>query len=104
MIGRQVADPKLRFFLNCELLPGDEVRVMLESSDDDLISRADIRATICRCNEIDRLGRSTSEDQAVGVSKTDELCDTLSRGVIAVSSLDRQRIRTAMRICIAGLI
>ena len=52
-VSGQIAE--LRAARERELLPRDEVRVMLERRDDDLVARAHVRATPCRRDEIERL-------------------------------------------------
>ena len=43
-VGRERTDRERRAALERELLPGDEVRVVLRARDDDLVARADVRA------------------------------------------------------------
>ena len=68
-----VADAELRADADRELLPGDEVRVMLEPRDDDLVAGAHVRASPRRRDEVERLGRAAREDQSRRVLHADEL-------------------------------
>ena len=51
----QLADPELRSLFQRELLPRDEVRVMLERRDDDLVSGLDVGPSPRRGNDVYRL-------------------------------------------------
>ncbi len=53
VIFGEVADAESRFLLDRELLPGDEVRVMLERGDYDLIAFANVRPAVGARDEVD---------------------------------------------------
>src|SRR4029079_8400558 len=103
-VRRQLADEELRATLDGELLPGDEIGVMLERGDNDLVVASDIRSSPRRCNEVDGLGGAAREDQAIAVGDSEEFRDSVSRALIAIGCCNRQRIRAAMGICVARLV
>jgi hypothetical protein len=104
MIFRQIADAKTCMFLDGELLPGDEIRVMLESRDDDLVALAEIGAPVGRRNEVYPFGCTPRENQAVAIAQSHEFCDTFSSRIVSIGCLDRQRIRAAVRIRVRVLV
>ena len=59
--GRQMRS--LAPVVDRELLPGDEVGVVLEPRDDDLVAGAHVRASPRRRDEVERLGRAAGEDE-----------------------------------------
>ena len=71
-LRRQVADAKLRARRDRELLPRDEVGVVLEPRDHDLVAGAHVRPTPRGRDEVDRLGRAAREDQAGRILHADE--------------------------------
>ncbi len=58
-------DPQARALLGAELLPGDDVGVVLEPGDDDLVARADVAPAPALRDEVDRLGRAADEDDVL---------------------------------------
>src|SRR5215212_7509886 len=72
-IGGQSADAERCPDITSQLLPRDEVRMMLEARDDDLVTRANVRATPRRRDQVERLRRSPCEDEARRVPDADEL-------------------------------
>src|SRR6185369_1588928 len=71
-IAREARDGQLRAFLDGELLPGDEVGVVLQSRDDDLVAGAHVDAPPRRGDEVERFGRAAGEDEPIGVLHTHE--------------------------------
>jgi hypothetical protein len=53
-------------FSAAELLPRDDVGVVLEPRDDDLVARADVAAPPALRDQVDRLGRAAHEDDLFG--------------------------------------
>src|SRR5687768_12433953 len=63
----QLTDAEARALLDRQLLPRDEIRVMLESRDHDVVAGPDVRTPPRRRDEIDRLGCPAGKDQAISV-------------------------------------
>ena len=81
-----------------ELLPRDEVGVMLQRSHDDLVTRAHVRAAPRRRDEIERFGRAAREDEAIGVPDTEESRNRRARLVVPLRGASRQVVRAPMGI------
>jgi hypothetical protein len=104
MVARQRADEEPRAPRQRELLPGDEVGVVLERRDDDLVALANVGVAPRRRHEVERLRRAAREYQAVRVGHAEELGDALACGVIAVRRPRRQRVGAAMRVRVVVLV
>ena len=59
-------DAEARALLGAELLPRDDVGVVLEPRDDDLVAGADVAAAPALRDEVDSLGRAAHEDDVFG--------------------------------------
>ena len=55
-------DAQARALLGAELLPRNDVGVVLEPGDDDLVARADVAAPPALGHEVDALGGAAHED------------------------------------------
>src|SRR2546423_6731017 len=76
LIGRQLADAEPRTLSCSEHLPRDEVRVMIERRHHDLIASVNVRRAPRSGDEIQPLGGTPGEDQAVGVAHAEEFGET----------------------------
>ena len=103
-IARDAGDAQRRAFLDGELLPGDEVGVVLEPRDDDLVAGAHVGASPRRGDEVERFGRAAREDEPVGVLHAHEPRDAQPGVVIAFRRARRERIGAAMRIGVVVLV
>src|SRR6266508_322090 len=102
--ARQLANPERRAPLDGELLPRDEVGVMLESCDYDLIPTLHVFSSPRGRDEIDGLSRPTGEDQTVAVGDSEEPRDPRSCSLVAIGRSNGQGVCAAMRIGVAGLV
>src|SRR5207249_2618158 len=64
-----------------ELLPRDEIRMVLEDGRDDPIPGVDVRAAPGVCDEVHALGRVPDEDHFTVVTGTDEARDLRARAL-----------------------
>src|SRR5687768_4348552 len=95
-VTRQLADPEACATLDCQLLPRDKVRVMLECRDDYVVAASDVLTSPRRGDEVDRFGCTAGEDQAIRVRDAEEPRDSLSRAAVAFSRSDGQAIGSTM--------
>src|SRR5258705_10964840 len=63
---------QMRLLLLAEHLPGNDVGMMLHVRDQDLITRAHVRAPVCLCDEVDRFGRTPDKDNLTVVGGVEE--------------------------------
>ena len=66
-------------FSAAELLPGDDVGVVLEPGDDDLVARADVAAAPALRDQVDRLGRAADEDDLSDRRRVEEAAHLVAR-------------------------
>ena len=104
LLVRERAHKEARAAMLRELLPRDEIRMMVQRSHHDLVTFRHIRLAPCRRHEVQRLGGATREYQAFGIGDTNKLCDALPSGVVAVRRATRERVRAAMRIGVVVLV
>ena len=104
LIVREGANEERRAACDGELLPRDEVRMVLECGDDDLVTRPDVFMPPGGRHEVERLRGAAREDQAVRIRNTKELRNPRTRRVVAFRGAGREIVRAAMRIRIVPLI
>src|SRR5437773_6404095 len=74
-VWSQLANSELCALSQRQYLPRDEVRVVIERSHDDLVAARHVRVAPRSGDQIQSLGRAPGEDQAIGVSNPEKLCD-----------------------------
>jgi hypothetical protein len=77
-------------------LPGNDVGVMLEPSNDDFIALADILAAPALCNEIDALGCAADEDDFLCARSVEEAADLFACGFVGVGGASGEFVGGAM--------
>src|SRR5688572_1083987 len=103
-VARQLAYTETCAPLDRQLLPWDEVRVMLECRDHYVVAAADVLTSPRRSDEIDRFGCTAGEDQAIRVGDAKEPRDSHSRAAVAVSRRHGKAVCSPMRIGVARLV
>src|SRR5262249_52350132 len=97
-------DAQARALLRAELLPRDDVRVVLEPGDDDLVALRDVAAPPALRDEVDPLGRAADEDDLLRRRGVDEPANALARGLERVGRLRRERVRGAVDVRVFVLV
>src|SRR6185312_14979142 len=85
-------------------LPGHDVGVMLQLSDEHLVAGFEESAAPAIDDEIDRLGRAAHEDDFAGIARVEEAPHGFARILIELARLGAQPINAAMYIGIIGAI
>ena len=81
--------------LAADLLPRDQVGVVLHDGDDDLVAGLQHRGCKALGDQVERLAGVAGEDDFVGLGGADEVGDLLADLRDGISGLDGQRIQTA---------
>ena len=79
-----------------ELLPGDDVGVVLHLGQDDPIARPDVGVAPAACDEVDRLRCVADEDHLAAVGGADVVGDRGPGTLVGVGRLGRERVGAAM--------
>jgi hypothetical protein len=101
--GSELADAEAGATVQRELLPRDEIGVMIEGGDDDLFTR-DERFSEGARDEVDGLCRAAGEYQTIVIGDTEESGDALARSVVSLRRTYRQRVGAAVRVCVIALV
>ena len=84
--------------LRTEQLPGDDVRMMLETRDDDLVARQQARPAVGLRDEVDRLGRAADKDDFGRGGGVDEAPHLLARALVEGRRLLGERVHAAVHV------
>ena len=79
-----------------ELLPGDDVRVVLHLGEHDPVARADVGVTPGAGDQVDRLGHVADEDDLAAVGGADVVGDRRPGALVGRGRLGRERVRAAV--------
>ena len=79
-----------------ELLPGNDVGVVLHHGQHQPIAGSDVRLAPRSRHQVDRLGRVADEDQLATVAGAEVVGDGGSRALVGRGGLGRERVRSAM--------
>ncbi len=94
IVHRNDAQPGAAFRGN--LLPGHDVRVMLQPADDDLVTGREMRTPPALRHQVDGLGRAAHEDDFVGRSRAQKSPCGFAAVFVRVSGSRRKRVRRPM--------
>ena len=90
--------------LAADLLPRDQVGVVLHDGDDDLVARFEHCGCKALGDQIERLARVAGEDDLVGLGSADAVSDLLAHLRDGVGGLDGQRVQAAQGVGVHALI
>ncbi len=79
-----------------ELLPGDDVGVVLHLGQEDAVAGADVGVAPGARDQVDRLGRVADEDHLAPVGGADVVGDRRPRPLVGCGRLGRERVRAAV--------
>ena len=79
-------------------LPRNDIRMMLHSTDDDLIALIDKLTPVRRCDQIDALGRTTNKDTFRNLAGINKSLYLFTRGFIGCCRVLRKIMYSAMNI------
>ena len=105
-LERQLAVPverdgaKLGARTESDLLPGDEVRVMLELGDDDHVARAEVLETPGVGDQVQRLGDVPGEDHLADGGRVQQRAHLLARSFEARRRPLREVVDGAVHVCV----
>ena len=85
-----------------QLLPGDDVGVVLHLGEDDAVALADVGAGPGARDQVDRLGRVADEDHLAPVGGAEVVGYRRPRPLISRRRLGRERVRAAVDVGVAG--
>jgi hypothetical protein len=88
--------------LRTKQLPGDDVRVMLETRDDDLVARQQARPAVGLRDEVDRLGRAADKNDFGRGRGVDEAPHLLARALVEGRRLLGERMHAAVHVGVVG--
>ena len=92
----QPDESQLGPFLACDLLPGNQVRVMLHLRQQDLVPPAEEFASPGLGDEVDRHRRSRREENLLRLGGADEVADLGPRGLQLLVDVSRQLVIAAV--------
>ena len=104
LLAGERADDQPRAARKRELLPGDEVGVVLERGDDDLVAGLHVRWSPRGRDEVDGFGGTASEDETVRVGDAEEASNALPGGMIALRGTRGEVVGAAMRVGVVTLV
>ena len=87
-----------------DVLPGNEVRVVLELGDDDEVTRAKRGQSPRVRDEVDRLRRIPCEDDLARLRGVDERGDLLPSALVALGGALRERVDAPVHVAVRGLV
>ena len=87
-----------------DLLPRDQVGVVLHDGDDDLVARLEDRGRKALGDQVERLARVAGEDDLVGIGGADDVGDLLAHLRNGLGGLDGQRVQAAQRVGVHALV
>ena len=87
-----------------DVLPGHEVRVVLELGHEHDVARAEVVETPGVGDEVDRLGRAAGEDHLAGRRGVHERASLLACALVARGRALRQRVDAAVHVRVRGLV
>ena len=90
--------------LAADLLPRNQVGVMLHDGDDDLVAGLQHRGRKALGDQVERLTGVAGEDDLVGLGGADEVGDLLADLGDGVGGLDGQRVQAAQRVGVHALV
>ena len=90
--------------LAADLLPRNQVGVVLHDGDDDLVARLEDCGCKALGDQVERLARVAGEDDLVGLGSADEVGDLLAHLRDSLSGLDGQRVQAAQRVGVHALV
>ena len=90
--------------LAADLLPRDQVGVMLHDGDDDLVAGLQHRGRKALGDQVERLAGVAGEDDLVGLGGADEVGDLLADLGDGVGGLDGQRVQATQRVGVHALV
>src|SRR5207244_13614004 len=87
-----------------DVLPGDEVGVVLELGDDDDVAGAEVVEAPGVGDEIDAFSGAVREHDLAGGRRVDELRDLLSSALVLRGCQLGQRVDASMDVCVGRLV
>ena len=102
--GRQLTDAELGAHRRSELLPGNEVGVMLHARHHHPVASPNVRTTPGRGEEVHRFGGAAREDQRIGVGRSQESRDAVARALVGFGRRGRQRVGSTVRVGVVALV
>ena len=87
-----------------DLLPRDQVGVVLHDGDDDLVARLEDRGSKALGDQVERLARVAGEDDLVGLGSADEVGNLLAHLRDGLGGLDGQRVQAAQGVGVHALV
>ncbi len=79
-----------------QLLPGDDVGVVLHLGQHDPVARVDVGRAPAARDEVDRLGRVADEDDLAAIGRAEVVGDRGPRTLVGGGRLGRERVRAAV--------
>lgn len=102
-LGRVEVD-ELGAGLAADLLPRNQVGVVLHDGDDDLVTGLEHRGCKALGDQVERLARVAGEDDLVGLGGADEVGDLLADLRDGIGGLDGQRVQAAQGVGVHTLV
>ena len=90
--------------LAADLLPRDQVGVVLHDGNDDLVTGLEHRGRKALGDQVERLARVAGEDDLVGLGSADDVSDLLTHLRDGIGGLDGQRVQAAQRVGVHTLV
>ena len=90
--------------LAADLLPRDQVGVVLHDGDDDLVTGLEYRGCKALGDQVERLARVAGEDDFVGLGGADDIGDLLAHLRDGLGGLDGQRVQAAQGVGVHALV
>ena len=90
--------------LTADLLPRNQVGVVLHDGDDDLVARFEDRGRKALGDQVERLARVAGEDDLVGLGGADDVGDLLTHLCDGLGGLDGQRVQAAQGVGVHALV
>ncbi len=85
-----------------QLLPGDDVGVVLHLGEDDAVALAEVGVAPGARDQVDRLGRVADEDDLAPVGRAEVIGDRRPRALVGRRRLGRERVRAAVDVGVMG--
>ena len=102
-VGRERDPAQLDAALGGELVPGDDVGVVLHVCEHDDVAGGEVGPTPRVDDEVERLGGVLGEHDLVGVAGVDEAGDLGPSGLVGVGGIGGEAVGTAVDRGVAGL-
>ena len=82
------------------LLPGYDVGMVVEFTDDDLVTRRQVLSAVGLCHQVDTLSGAAYEDNLLAAGSIDEALHLFTGFFVGIGSTGSQRVGTAVDVAI----